>query len=549
MDRKPLPVGLSDFKRVVSEYYYVDKTDMIRDIIDFATPVSLFTRPRRFGKTLNMSMIQTYFEKTDKDNSVYFKDLNIWKYGEKYTSHQGKYPVIFLTFKDVKTKEWTDTENSLKDLIATEFTRHAPLKFSQKMDEDKFNRICDKTADRVEFCDSLKFLSRILFENFNEKVIIIIDEYDTPIQSGYSNEFFEPIVSFMRNFFSGGFKDNSYLQYGFMTGILRVAKENIFSGLNNVTVYSILEEDFSEYFGFTQSEVDKIAQDHGLADKIPAIKEWYDGYIFGHSEIYNPWSVTCCIKNRGKTVPYWLNTSSNDIIGQLIADADKKTMESLTELLNDKEIPCRVDPDVIYPQLKGNSAAVFSFLAISGYVKLSRIDLFEGRYRCLIKIPNREIRVVYETEILNLLTKKYNSSIALDIADALYECDMEEFQNLLNEFMKQSMSFFDASESFYHGLILGLYAIMTGEYRVVSNRESGLGRFDVALIPLKPNRAGYIFELKSAKENEDLDELAKAGLAQINDKEYITELKNLGVDEIIKTAIAFCGKETAMLSE
>ena len=546
-NKRALPIGNVNFKQIIADdIYYVDKTEMIRDIIDYKVPVSLFTRPRRFGKTLNMDMLRTFFEKTEQDNSIYFKNLKIWQYGEKYTTEQGKYPVIYLSLKEIKDNDWDETFKHLKDEIATEFLRHKPLQFLNVDDEIKFNRITNKTADLSEFSDSLKFLSRVLAENFNSQVIIIIDEYDTPIQSGYINNFFKEVMSFMRNFFSGGFKDNLNLKFGFMTGILRVAKENIFSGLNNLRVYSILDNAFSQYFGFTELEVDEMVEYYGYTEKMPEIKEWYDGYIFGKSEIYNPWSVINCIDLDCQLTAHWVNTSSNDLIRKLISSANSDTIQNLQKLYDGKSIVMEIDTSVTYPELKNSINAVFSFLTISGYLKARCKISDDGEMKCQITIPNKEIRTVYKREIIGNITDKYGESIGLQIGDALFAEDIEAFGRLLKRYMLQSMSFFDSSEGFYHGLILGICAIMTGNYKVKSNRESGLGRFDIALFPIKKNIPGYIFELKLAKENDDLDNLAKIGLEQIEQKEYIAEFAEQKITEIQKIGIAFRGKETAL---
>ena len=557
-DKKALPIGNINFKQIIAEdNYYVDKTDMIRDIIDYKIPVSLFTRPRRFGKTLNMDMLRTFFEKTEQDNSVYFKNLKIWQYGEKYTSEQGKYPVIYFSFKEIKCLDWKSTCESLFGFICEEFCRHMEVAGScGEYENSLFDRIINSKATQTDYEQSLRVLSKMLAKYYNTQVIIIIDEYDTPIQSGYMRDFFTQIVSFMRNFFTGGFKDNLNLKFGFMTGILRVAKENIFSGLNNLRVYSILDNDFSEYFGFTETEVDEMMEYYGYTDKLPKIKKWYDGYIFGESEIYNPWSLLNSIRDKCKLSPYWVNTSSNDIIRDLIRDADDKTAKNLHLLYEGKTISSSIDTAVTFPELQNSPNAVLSFLAISGYLKAKRIineveedDEDDEEERYYLSIPNKELKTVYKKEVIAVISERFHNSFALQIGDALFDRDIEEFGRLLQKFMLQSMSYFDASEAFYHGLILGICAIMTSKYKVESNRESGFGRFDVALFPLKTGLPSYIFELKLAKEGENLDELAKIGLEQIEKKEYITEFANMNITDIQKIGIAFRGKETAIIQK
>ena len=332
-----------------------------------------------------------------------------------------------------------------------------------------------------------------------------------------------------------------------MTGILRVAKENIFSGLNNLTVYSILDDKFSQYFGFTGSEVDEMVKYYGYTAKMPEIKEWYDGYIFGKTEIYNPWSVINCFYANCQLTAYWVNTSSNEIIHELLDYADAETSEKLMKLLEGKTIEAFIDPDVIYPDLHNSLDNVFSLLCVAGYLKLQNPELFNGRYVCDVSLPNKELSMVYNKEIIERINTKLHSSIGFEIGLAIARGNVEKFGLLLRKFMRGSMSFYDSSEAFYHGLLLGLCAILTEQYLVKSNRESGLGRFDIALLPLKPNIPSYIFELKLAKEGENLDELAKIGLEQIEQKEYITEFANMGITEIEKIGIAFRGKETAII--
>ncbi|MBQ6834821.1 MAG: AAA family ATPase [Lachnospiraceae bacterium] len=547
--RKPLPIGISDFKMAVEEYYYVDKTLLIRDFLNHRPKVSLFTRPRRFGKTLNMDMFRVFFEKTHEDTSKYFKDKMIWQCGESYTSYQGKYPVIFLSFKDVKCSSWEDTFEQIKELITREYQRHMELETSNILsvyEKEKFIKIAKGDAGNIEYQMSLDLLSRLLAKHNDEKVIIIIDEYDTPIQQGHVCGFYHEVVNFMRNLFSGGLKDNPALAFGFMTGILRVAKESIFSGLNNIAIYSILDSKYSQYFGFTKEEVREILKYYNVNDKYEEVCEWYDGYLFGNTEIFNPWSVINYIENDCFPKAFWQSTGSNDIIGEVIACATPEITEELHKLLSGQNITTFIDTSVIYPEVQNNPYSIYSFLLVAGYLKVSKIyPQHDGNFMCEVGIPNKEISYVYEKEVLN----KTNQNVAaISISQAIFSGDTEKLQKQLDQFMIESISSFDTvNEGFYHGMMLGLCAVLSNRYQVRSNRESGLGRFDIMLIPRVKAIPAFIYEFKYTKdEKADLDVLANEALKQIEDKKYDTELSDFGVDNIVKIGIAFRGKTVAV---
>ncbi|WP_330654441.1 AAA family ATPase [Blautia sp. MSJ-19] len=403
----PLPVGISDYRRASEEYYYVDKTLMIRDILNERPMVSLFTRPRRFGKTLNMDMLRTFFEKTEEDTSIYFKDKKIWKCGEKYREYQGKYPVIFLTFKDVKRNTWEETYDHILLLISEEYQRHSEILESNicnEYEKEIYRRIAERTANSTDYMNSLKNLSEMLHKQYGETAIIIIDEYDTPIQQGHVCGFYDQVVSFMRIFFSGAFKDNRHLAFGFLTGILRVARESIFSGLNNLIVNSVLDRKYSEYFGFTRDEVAEMASYYNAQDCMEELCEWYDGYCFGKTEIFNPWSVINYFSHDCEARAYWVSTSSNDIIGEILAEADEEIWNSLTGLLQGEKLLTYIDTSVVYPQIKKNVSSVYSFLLMSGYLKTTgKNQLFGAGYMCEVALPNKEILFVYQKEILDQL--------------------------------------------------------------------------------------------------------------------------------------------------
>lgn len=547
--KKPLPIGVSDFKTATTGYYYVDKTLLIRDFLDTKPMVSLFTRPRRFGKTLNMDMLRVFFEKTSEDTSVYFRDKLIWQCGDFYTQHQGQYPVIFLTFKDVKCQTWEETFQKIRSLISLEFMQHGELETSSVLsayEKEQYHRIASGTANEVDCQMGLQILSLLLHKHYGKECIIIIDEYDTPIQQGHNCNFYTEIVNFMRNFFSGGLKDNSHLAFGFLTGILRVAKESIFSGMNNLKTNSILDDNYSEYFGFTAEEVKEILRYYGREDKFQEICDWYDGYRFGNTEIFNPWSVINYVTDKCFPKAFWQSTGSNEIIGEIIDAATPEIKDGLYKLLCGERITTYIDTSVIYPEIQNNPYSIYSFLLVAGYLKVAAVyPQNDGNFMCDIAIPNKEISFVYEKEILN---RTNQNSVAISINQAIFFGDAQKLQSVLEEFMLQSISSMDgANEGFYHGMMLGLCAVLGNRYRVRSNRESGLGRFDIQLAPLVSGIPGFLFEFKHTNDNhEDLNALAEKALRQIDEKKYDTELQNAGVRSIIKIGIAFRGKNAVV---
>ena len=548
----PCPVGITSYKEVSKECYYVDKTLLIKDIIDDHSKVFLFTRPRRFGKTLAMDMVRTYFEISDMDTSVYFSDKNIWSEGEVYKDYQGKYPVIFLSFKDAHQSDWEDMYNSLCFTVKEEFLRHIELLSSNAITEyDKryFKNIMDDNATTTDYQFALGKLSSMLAAHYSSKVIIIIDEYDTPIQQGHLNGYYDKVIGFMRNLLSAALKDNDNLEFGILTGILRIAKESLFSGLNNLVVNTILDEKYSSYFGFTSDDVSEMAAYYGMKEKLPEIKEWYDGYLFGSNEIYNPWSVISYINNNCKPKAFWSRTSGNEIIGQLIQNADSEIYKNLTLLLQGKEIQSIIDTDIIYPEINGNSDTIYSFLLVSGYLRVTRIiSELNDNPICSVTIPNREIRSIFQKEILDQYTSLFTGSILRDFESALRTGNTKNFTDTLQKYLLQSASSFDtAQENFFHGTVFGMLAIMSDSYYISSNIESGDGRLDVQLEPKDKTQTGYIIEFKAGKNlsEKQLDSLANDAIAQIHNNKYFTNMKYHGIKKIGLFGIAFSGKHVA----
>ena len=504
----PCPVGITSYKEVSKECYYVDKTLLIKDIIDDHSKVYLFTRPRRFGKTLTMDMIRTYFEKTSTDTSIYFSDKKIWDCGDAYKQLQGTYPVIFLSFKDAHQTNWADMYRSLCFTLKEEFLRHIELLSSKAINEyDKkyIHNLINDVADSTDYQFALGKLSSLLATHYNQKVIIIIDEYDTPIQQGHLYHYYNEVVGFMRNLFSSALKDNENLEFGILTGILRIAKESLFSGLNNLVVNTILDDKYSEYFGFTVNDISNMAAYYGMAEKLSEIKEWYDGYLFGNTEIYNPWSVINYFNNNCKPKAFWSRTSGNEIIGELIRSSDKEVYESLSLLLQGKEVQSIINTDIIYPEVNADSDTIYSFLLVAG-------------------------------------------SLLRDFELALRTGDTTLFTDTLQKYLLQSASTFDTTnENFYHGTVFGMLAILSDRYYISSNRESGEGRFDIQLEPKDKSQLGYIIEFKAGKNLSDteLADSASSAIQQIQSKKYSTDMEYHGIKKIGLFGIAFSGKRVA----
>lgn len=556
MSRKlPLPVGTTNYKKICEDSYYVDKTLLIKEILDEKVNVALFTRPRRFGKTLNMDMLRTFFEKTAEDTGRYFQDKKIWQQGEKYTNHQGQYPVIFLSLKDIKARKWQYAFDALKYIISVEYMRHSELKRSSELEEadiELYNRIVKNQAGYMEYVFSLQALSRMLHQHHKQAPVIIIDEYDTPIQEGFVNGYYDDAVEFIRSFFSAALKDNPHARQIVMTGILRIAKESIFSGLNNIRVFSVLDKKFSEFFGFTTSEVQQMAAYYEQTDKLPELKAWYDGYKFGDTEIFNPWSVINYFSNNCQAMPYWVQTSANTIIQEILKTYNDDIYRNLHALLGKTEVQSIVRTNIIYPKLKEPQTNILGFLLMTGYLKSTGTELdARGDYICRLSIPNKEIKTIYYNEILSLLTEDIGENTVMNLANALYDKDAAKIKEALNKFMLKTISYYDnLKENYYHGLMLGLLAIGESNYDIRSNRESGLGRYDIQLIPKKSALPGIIIEVKAADKDAgvELSKLAQTALKQIDEKKYDTELCAQGVNDIIKYGVAFQGKNVEIVT-
>ena len=552
----PCPVGITSYKEVSRECYYVDKTLFLKDIIDDHNKVYLFTRPRRFGKTLTLDMVRTFFEQTEEDTSVYFSDKKIWSVGNEYQSYQGKYPIIYISFKDAHQKSWEEMYQNLFFSIRETFLAHIELLSSDRLNEfDKkfYQRIVDSSAGRTDVQFALGKLSAMLARHYGQKVIVIIDEYDTPIQQGYLSGCYGEVIDFMRNLFSAGLKDNEDLAFGIMTGILRIAKESLFSGLNNLVVNTVLDDKYEQYFGFTQAEVSEMARYYGREDKLPEIRSWYDGYLFGSQEIYNPWSVISYFNSGCKPKAFWSRTSGNEMIGQLLRDANSETYESLSALMQGEEVQAIIDTDIIYPELNGDSDIIYSFLVVAGYLRVTgTVSAINDNPICSLAIPNQEIKSVFQKEILNMYSAVFTGTLLRDFEKSIRTGNSALLTKTLQNYLLQSASVYDtAYESFYHGTVFGMLAVMSDSYYIISNRESGEGRFDVQLEPHDKSRTGFIMEFKMKKnlDEEGLNVLAAEGLQQIRDHQYYTDMEYHGIRNITLFGIGFSGKKVAVKIE
>ncbi|MBR8722511.1 hypothetical protein IX325_000819 [Fusobacterium necrophorum subsp. funduliforme] len=543
LEKKGFPNGISDFKLLREEkYYYVDKTELIEELQREIGKTILFTRPRRFGKTLNMSMLQYFWDISNKEeNRKLFQGLKIER--SPYMEEQGKYPVIYMTLKDMKYGTWKEILEEMQFLVSELFYSYQfLLKDLNEFDIPLFKNIIMKKANISELSNSLKLLSRILKNYYQKKVVILIDEYDTPIVSAYEHEYYEEAISFFRNFYSAALKDNSNLQLGVMTGILRVAKEGIFSGLNNLSVYSILDEKYSSYFGLTEKEVREALEYYELDYNIQEVKEWYDGYLFGNTEMYNPWSIISYMANK-KIEAYWIGTSSNALINQMLEKARKEEsdiFQKLESLFQGKSILQQIQKGSDFHDLV-HVEEVWQLFLYSGYLTIER-EQEQGFYQ--LRIPNKEVYSFFQESFIQKFLGNVTNFSALVIS--LMQKQWARFEELLQTVMMNSFSYFDITmedEKIYHVFMIGLLSVLQGEYYIHSNKESGFGRYDISMEPKDSKKSGFILEFKLAKSEEELEKKAKEALEQIESKKYTAEMKERKISNILGLGIAFYGKK------
>ena len=537
---KRLAIGVSDFKHLIDgDFYYFDKTKFIEDVIKDGSQVKLFTRPRRFGKTLNMSMLKYFFDiENNEENKKIFKDLYIEK--TEAFKEQGQYPVIFLSLKDLKALTWEQMEKAIKSAISRLFSEYKYLLNDlDKFDTLTFENILLKNTELEDLKEALKFLTRILYEKYNKKVVVLIDEYDSPLVSAYINGYYEKAKDFFKTFYSSVLKDNSYLQMGVLTGIIRVIKAGIFSDLNNLRTYTILSEMYTDSYGLTEEEVVKSLKDYGIEQEISNVKDWYDGYRFGDSEVYNPWSILNFLDFK-ELRAYWVDTSGNDLIKDVLKNITKNTIEALERLFNGEGLKQNISGTSDLSKLLSEEE-LWELMLFSGYLTVEeKID--QDNY--VLRLPNKEVRTLYRKTFFERYFGR--GSKLLYLMEDLTENRIDEYEERLQEILLTSVSYNDTkkgNEAFYHGLIMGMGLYLEGEYITKSNIESGLGRYDFVIEPKNKTKRAYIMEFKSTDNIEKLEEVSKEALEQIENKKYDVSLKQNGIKDITYMGIAFCGKQ------
>ena len=537
---KKLPIGLSDFKELIEEnYYYFDKTNLIDEVIKDGSKVKLFARPRRFGKTLNMSMLKYFFDiKEAEENRKLFKDLYIEK--TENFKEQGQYPVVFLSLKDLKARTWEEMERGIKNLLQEVFSEHKYLiKELDEFDLSILKKIINKEVELEGLKSSLKFLTKILYEKYNKKVVVLIDEYDAPLVSAYHNKYYEKAKDFFKTFYSSVLKDNPYLQMGVMTGIIRVIKAGIFSDLNNLNTYTILSDFYPNCYGLTEEEVKKALVDYNLEYEMGDVKDWYDGYKFGKSEVYNPWSILNFLHAK-ELRAYWVDTSGNDLINDVLKIVRKDIIRDLKKLFDGEGLKQNLSGTSDLSRLLSEEE-IWELMLFSGYLTVEeKID--EDYY--ILRLPNKEVRRLFKRTFIEKYFGRGNKLI--DLMEALTENRIEDYEETLQDILLKSVSYNDTkkgNEAFYHGFILGMSLYLEGEYIVKSNIESGLGRYDVSIEPKNKNKRGYILEFKATNNVDKLEEISKEALKQIEEGKYSSTLRQTNTKEILYLGIAFCGKQ------
>lgn len=550
MSWTPLPVGVENFEEIIDKgYYYVDKTLLIRDLIDLRGKVNLFTRPRRFGKTLNMSMLRYFFEKAEEDRRYLFQGTKIMDAGEKYRSEMGKYPVISLSLKSMKQGSYEEAFHCLKEEIADEFKKHLELlgKLETEDDRKKYDQLANRRAPEEEYLNSLQFLSQCLYSCYGSKAVILIDEYDVPLENAYFRGFYDRMVDLIRSLFESALKTNDALEFAVVTGCLRISKESIFTGLNNLNVISITDKTYAEHFGFTQEEVDRMLEHYGLMEKREDVKRWYDGYQFGDTEVYNPWSVINYVNSsyRDKDVlfkPYWSNTSSNSIVRTLVEKADISAKQEIEALIDGRTITKPIHEDITYDEMDSTQENLWNFLFFTGYLKkISEYQNGEDIY-VEMAIPNSEVRYIYKNTVRRWFEEKTDKKDLSPLYESILNGDREKMAEILSENLMETISFYDYQESYYHGFLAGMLKNI-GNYIVLSNRESGNGRPDLLLKYPSVRGKAVILEIKVAKTYRELEQKCDEALEQIEAQRYEEPLRQEGYSDILKYGVAFYRKE------
>lgn len=551
-----LPVGIDDFKELnTGNFLTVDKTRFIRELLDENSKVTLITRPRRFGKSMAMSMLKYFFTlEGAEENRALFVGTDIERSGTRYMQEQGQWPVVLLSLKDIKPLTYDAMVEQMAILMRELYKKYVYLLDEDSLrgtDYDAFQDIiCGRATESVlQF--AVSSLLEYLQEYHGKPVILLIDEYDAPIQAAWSakDSYYDKAIAFMRTFLTSALKGNTSLRFGVLTGVLRIAKESIFSALNNLEVSSVVKGKYAASFGFTPEEVVGMARELGHEDKLPELKEWYDGYNFSGRELYNPWSVVNYFANDCQPDIFWLNTSGNDIIAALMKQAGSKDEKKLLALLQGGAIETAVQEGIIYTDIYHSKDALYTMLQTTGYLTARHTELMGGRTYCELAIPNMEVSTVYEREIINRYRGGLEDSDLFVLLKHLLRGQGEDFAQGLEEYLKQIASFHDTAgrESFYHGFVLGIMAWLMPKYRVVSNRESGYGRFDLGIFPRETDIPGLVMEFKVADSEETLAETARQALTQIEEKDYLAEFRAQGVEGVWRYGVAFCGKKVKLV--
>ena len=547
-----MPIGVDDFKELRENYYFIDKTDFIRQLIDDHSKVTLITRPRRFGKTLTMSMLEYFFSIDKKEESKdLFHGLAVEKAGVSYMKHRGVYPVIFISLKDGQSPSWEQMLNFFRLFLRRLYLQYAYLMKADTLDDcmkEDYHRIVNRQADQTEMAFALTRLMEMMQAYYGQPVILLLDEYDAPIQYAWDHGYYDQCIGFMRQFLSSALKTNRALDFAVLTGVLRVAKESIFSGLNNLSVCSVLTRKYSNILGFTPAETAAMAKDLGVEKKLPELRQWYDGYRFGTEDMYNPWSVINYMDNECTPMPYWVHTSGNYILKQLLSHADCLRIKELQGLLDGKTVTVSLNETVMYDQIEKDASALYTLLLTTGYLTIeSASPTTYNRY--FLRIPNEEIKQVYSQEILNTVAVGTDRNTFDTLFDALFSGQEKDFEDQLQQILLRFASTYDTAnkESFYHGFMLGISALfLDKQYIVESNRESGYGRFDIAIFPKDTQKAGVILEFKAADRTESLEKQADEALQQIQDRQYEVEFAKQEIASVWKYGVAFCGKQVCV---
>ena len=548
MENKQMPIDIEDYKKLIEgNYYFIDKTGFIMSLIDGHSDVTLITRPRRFGKTLTMSMLKYFYANDDvAENRKLFEKCDIGlSDNKKYMAEQGKYPVLFLTFKDIKADNFDSMKKQFAMIISDIYGRNRDI-MSVLADDEKeyYNKALRYELSDEELRFSLKRMTEYLYKYNKEKVVILIDEYDTPIQCAYDarEKYHHEAIDFVKGLLGAVLKTNDRMNFAILTGVLRIAKESIFSDLNNLDLCSVLSDKYSDVFGFNGKDIDKILYDYGLTDKKEEVIEWYDGYRFGSENIYNPWSVIKYIDNHCKVQAYWTNTGSYSILSESLGNEGFSMETSMEKLLNGDPVSAWIDEGIIYDEIGQSNNKLFTMLLTTGYLTPFGNDGSE-QDECQLRIPNKEVASIFKRDVLERMSGNRSSVIENALIEKLLKGDAGELERALSDFILNYVSYFDAStEGFYHGMMLGILVCIFDTHKVKSNKESGYGRFDIALYPKRPDGVGVILEFKSSSSEKDLEKDAREALKQIDDKKYETELRQANVNTIYKYGISFCGK-------